>query len=188
MKQSGNKYQVAPRSARTADGIVYHSKAEMLMAQRLTVEKECGAIHCFARQVKVQLGPDFKTIVDFMVNEGFKDQYAVEVKGVETPTFKTVKRLWQKYVPCPMHIVKRGKTAKVIEGAATMSRSKAYIAISLTREQTSYLRELVAHDLTIGDELPEDDDTFADKDAMAESVLEAIDSPMPVYVAEKSNA
>lgn len=117
MKQSGNKYQVAPRSARTADGIVYHSKAEMHMAVRLGIEKNAGEIRNFRRQVKVQLGPDFKTIVDFMVNEGFKDQYAVEVKGVETPTFKTVKRLWQKYAPCPMHIVKRGKTAKVIEGA-----------------------------------------------------------------------
>jgi hypothetical protein len=69
-----------------------------------------------------------------------------------------------------------------------MAKSRTHIAISLTQQQLDYVRELVAHDRSIGDDLPEDDDSFDWKNDMADEVLAALDAPMPVYVAERVNA
>ena len=67
--------------------------------------------------MKVELGPDFATTVDFMVDEGTAAWHVEEVKGAEDKRFKIVKRLWKKYGPCPMHVIVKGATAYIIEGA-----------------------------------------------------------------------
>lgn len=116
-----HKYGVAPKEQRTYDGIVYHSKAEAIRAQQLDVLLHSHAIKDWKRQVTIPLGEDFKTVVDFVVTE-WHEKYAEEVKGVETPAFKTVRRLWPKYAPMDMQIMKRKRGRWSIErlrGATT---------------------------------------------------------------------
>ncbi len=45
----------------------------------------------------------------------FGAQEFVDVKGVETPGFRTVRKLWPKHAKFPLRIVKRGEPDEVIE-------------------------------------------------------------------------
>jgi hypothetical protein len=119
---------VSPVEERTLDGIIYDSKAEKLQAIVLNMKREGGELAWWLRQVTVQLGPDFKTRIDFLAAEwycacGSNDQnvattvYGVEVKGFETAQFRQVRRLWPKYGPFPLHVVKRGSTVEVLPAA-----------------------------------------------------------------------
>ena len=119
MGKRRHKYNVAPKEQRTFNGIVYHSKAESVYAEQLDLLKRAGDIIDWERQVTFQLGPDIKTVVDFVVTE-WRDKYVVEIKGMELPAFKRVKKLWPKYGPLDMHVMKRvGKRwqESVIQGA-----------------------------------------------------------------------
>lgn len=111
----GNKYD----AVRTEyNGVTYDSKAEARQALELDFELKCKFITSWERQVTICLGKDFKTRVDFVV-DGLGGLHAREVKGVETPQFKTVRRLWKKYGPFPMVILKRkgnGWTREVVNG------------------------------------------------------------------------
>jgi len=112
-----HKYGVAARADRTHNGVVYHSRAEMLYAIEL---ERLPDVRSVVRQVPVQLGPDFKTVVDFMVEYTDGRTEYVEVKGHETPDFERVLRLWEKYRPGTLRVVRRGRrgfeTYRVVEG------------------------------------------------------------------------
>lgn len=112
-----NKYGVADKADRTHNGVVYHSKAEMLYARELEL---LPYVRSVVRQVPVQLGEDFKTIVDFEVEYTDGRAEYVEVKGHETAGFKQVLRLWPKYGPGVLRVVRRGRrgfeTYRVVEG------------------------------------------------------------------------
>ena len=107
-KQRQNKY----RAKRTEyGGVMYDSKAEAEYAERLDRQQFVGVICWWLRQVTIPLGPDFSTRVDFLVadfNGLNRTVYAVEIKGVETREFKRVRKLWPKYGPFPLRIVKKG--------------------------------------------------------------------------------
>jgi hypothetical protein len=84
-----------------------------------------GPVWEWWRQVKIPLGPDFSTRVDFIVAEIYTSQhiagplvtfYAAEVKGKETREFAKVRKLWPKYVRYPLHIVK-GINVEIINPA-----------------------------------------------------------------------
>lgn len=105
-KKKRHKYNVGAKENRTYDGVVYHCMAEAIYAQDLDILLNSGNIRHWERQVEFKLGEDDKTIVDFVVTE-WHDKYVVEVKGVETPDFKRVKRLWKKYGPMDMQVLKR---------------------------------------------------------------------------------
>ena len=102
-----HKYNVAKPSDRQYNGVTYYSNAEMLHAQSLDSAVKAGVIRGWARQCQVQLGSDFRTRVDFLVFRHNGTVAFEEVKGVETPEFKTVRRLWAKYGPAPMYVMKR---------------------------------------------------------------------------------
>lgn len=105
-------------------GVLYDSKAEAHYAANLDIEVAAGTVSLWLRQVTVPLGPDFRTRVDFMVimpiwmahfpNENQRVKF-VEVKGVETREFRKARKLWSKYVPFPLHVIKRGEV-EIIEG------------------------------------------------------------------------
>lgn len=78
-----------------------------MRAAELDLLVQYGAIRSWERQVKVPLGEDFKTRVDFVVVGPNGAKWIEEVKGYETTTFRTVRRLWKKYGPMPMLILKR---------------------------------------------------------------------------------
>jgi len=116
-----HKYKVAPAKDRRFNGRTYASKAEMLYAKHLFAMRESALILEFTEQPTVRLGvpenvyrPDFLVIPD----EGYP--FYVDVKGVETRTFKRNKKLWSAYGWLDLHVVKRfGKkflTTEVVHG------------------------------------------------------------------------
>lgn len=106
------------------NGVRYDSKAEANHAVLLDLRIKEGAVAWWLRQVKIPLGPDFSTRVDFLVCEWVEGFYGLEhrwisaheVKGVETREFAKVRSLWPKYGPFPLHIIKRGEV-EIIERA-----------------------------------------------------------------------
>lgn len=112
-----NKYNVAPKADRTWEGRTYASKAEM---EFHITQSHDPAVKYIELQVRVQLGEDFKCIMDYLITLHNDERYYVDVKGVETPRFKDVKRLWKKYGPAPLHVVKKSgrrfKTTEIIQG------------------------------------------------------------------------
>jgi hypothetical protein len=106
------------------NGRKYDSKAEAEYAAQLDAMKAAGEIAWWLPQVSVPLGPDFKTRVDFQVAYIFTSMSipgplliveAHEVKGKETREFAKVRKLWPKYAPFPMHVIKKGNV-EIIEG------------------------------------------------------------------------
>lgn len=118
-----HKYRVGPASKRTApdpDGkpVIYASIAEAGRAIELAILKFEGEIRGWKRQVRFPF-TDLTYIADFVVT--FTDGSVVveDVKGFETPDFKRVRRLWPKYGPCPLKVLKPTKTrwwTETIEG------------------------------------------------------------------------
>lgn len=93
-------------AARTEhDGVHYDSRAEATRAVELDLLVRGGVIDHWKRQVVFRLGPDFRTKVDFLVEADGKT-WVEEVKGCEVD-FARVRRLWKKYGPCPMLVLKR---------------------------------------------------------------------------------
>lgn len=90
-------------------GHVYDSKAEATRAMELDMMMRGGVIQGWLRQVRVALGPDFNTTVDFLVlaldgGSPCPRAWVEEVKGMETRQFKKAKALWPKYAPLEMRI------------------------------------------------------------------------------------
>lgn len=115
-----NKFGVSSAVLRTWNGKVYDSRAECEYAQILSVKLEAGAIIEVVEQPKVMLG-DLRYFADFLVIE--KDrQFYIDVKGMETQTFRRVKKLWPKYGRLDLHILKKVRlefvTSEVLPAAA----------------------------------------------------------------------
>lgn len=110
-----HKYHAKPTVYK---GRMYDSKAEAEYAAGLDMDRD---IAWWLRQVSFDLGEDTRYRADFLVADESSmlgsgtDIYAVDVKGVETAAFRKIKKLWRKYGPVPLHVVKRGKTVEVIE-------------------------------------------------------------------------
>ena len=118
----GNKFNVAPPEARTWQGRTYASKAEREYAQILWGRLAAGTIELLIEQPRLWLGvPENVYVPDFFVLDTGKPHF-VDVKGVETPAFRKVMKLWANYGRCPLHIVKKSGskflTAQIIKGGA----------------------------------------------------------------------
>ena len=96
---------------RTAvDGVSFPSKAEARRYLELLLLLRGKCINGFCRQVPFMLGcPENIYRVDFLVFYSDSVQ-AEDVKGMETPTFKKNKRLWAKYGPCSLKLLKASGT------------------------------------------------------------------------------
>ena len=92
-------------------GRSYASKAEAVHAMRLVLDTD---VDWWLRQVGVDLGEDTRYRADFLVYEHGGYVYAVDVKGMETPAFRKIKKLWAKYGPVDLHVVHRGSTVEVV--------------------------------------------------------------------------
>jgi hypothetical protein len=84
----------------------FDSKVEAAYCRWLDKQKTLGLILFYVRQPKFLLGlPEMVYKPDFLV-VGSNWVVADDVKGSETPKFKKDKRLWLKYGPCPLRVVK----------------------------------------------------------------------------------
>ncbi len=105
-----NKYNVAPPEERTYKGWLYDSKAEKRYAEQLDMAPD---VVWWMRQPRFDLGEDIRYAADFLVVErdrsGTVDLefiHVVDVKGKETAKFRMFKRLWPKYGPVPLKLIR----------------------------------------------------------------------------------
>lgn len=99
------------------NGKFYPSKAEARAAEALDLRMASGEFLWKLEQVGIMLG-DQRYVTDFVVQEAESLRvYAIDEKGVETPAFGKVRRLWSKYGPFELHVTRQGKTVDVIQGA-----------------------------------------------------------------------
>jgi len=96
------------------NGRWYASKMQARYAARLDMLEACGDIDWWGREIPLDLGPDTRYTVDFLVLEK-GSLHAVDTKGRETETFRRNVRLWRKYGPFPLHVVHKDRT-EIIEG------------------------------------------------------------------------
>lgn len=104
-----NKYNVSPPAERTWKLRTYASKAEMEYASWLWVLVVDGQITFIREQPRIELGlPENIYVPDFAVWYVGEDKpMFIDVKGMETPAFRRAKKLWAKYGPGRLRIIKR---------------------------------------------------------------------------------
>tara|TARA_Y100000401_G_C8206035_1_gene166033 strand:- start:74 stop:445 length:372 start_codon:yes stop_codon:yes gene_type:complete len=112
------KYKVSPPEERRALGRTFGSKAEMRYALTLESMKEAGLIIAYVCQPKLWLGvPEYTYTPDFIVCPSPEEgktalPYFVDVKGMETTTFKRHKKMWAKHGPLELVLVKETSPGK----------------------------------------------------------------------------
>lgn len=101
----------------------YDSKAEARRAEHLDLLVGVGHVAWWIPQVTIRLG-DISYRVDFVVavdpmETGAPPEFVVvhaeDVKGFETPRFKMCKKLWPKYGPFDLHVI-RGGEVEIVDG------------------------------------------------------------------------
>lgn len=96
-------------------GEMFDSKAEATRAWELDMLMQAGKIAAWQRQVTFKLGcPENRYRIDFLVWDADGRTWAEDVKGVDTPAFLKNVRLWRKYGPCTLRVVRRGGAVEVI--------------------------------------------------------------------------
>lgn len=100
---SRHKYHAQPV---IIDGIRYDSKTEAMWVCGRMMEVRAGALRNVMRQPRYTLG-DIAYRADLEVCDNQGNVWAEDVKGVETQRFRLVRRLWPKYGPHPLHVIKR---------------------------------------------------------------------------------
>lgn len=91
-RRGRNKYNVAAKERRTADGIVFDSRKEMLRYQELKALKASGSVLYFLRQVPFDLPGGTKYRADFVVFWCDDDVTIEDVKGHRTAAYKRAKK------------------------------------------------------------------------------------------------
>jgi len=91
----------------------YASRIEAERADQLALLERAGAISNVTYNKSVQLGPDRKYKPDFRYVQNGQTIWE-EVKGVETDRYRDNKKLWRKYGPGLLRIVKRGTGGRLV--------------------------------------------------------------------------
>lgn len=105
MAQGRNKYRAKPTDY---NGVRYASLTEAGYAQVLDTLIQFGEVRWWLGQPRFRLGvPENVYVPDFLVFPASGCEYAVDVKGVETPKFRKDKKLWAAYGPCPLVVIAR---------------------------------------------------------------------------------
>jgi len=110
------KYRNVPTAG--ADGRTYDSRTEARRAADLKLLRDVGELVCVVPQPRVLLG-DLVYVADFLVMDNVGTVWFEDVKGVQTPRFRQVRRLWRKYMHVPLVVLRwtRGAWSReAIEG------------------------------------------------------------------------
>lgn len=101
-------------------GIRYDSKAEARRAEELDGLLAAGDILAWERQPSFRLGVDENVYrADFRVVGKDRGVWIEDCKGVATPKFNRDLKLWQRFGPHPLHVLRRqagGWERTIIEG------------------------------------------------------------------------
>lgn len=102
-KGRAGKYNAQPTEA---DGIRFDSKAEARYYLRLKARVEAGEVLYFHRQVPIHLPGNTRYVVDFQEFHADGSVHYVDVKGVETQTFRLKKRQVEALYPITIEVTK----------------------------------------------------------------------------------
>ena len=91
------------------DGIKFDSKLEASYYQHLKLLQRAGEVVLFLRQTPIHLLGGTKLVVDFQVFYSDGSVAFIDVKGMETDSFKMKKRLVEAAYPIQIEIVKKGQ-------------------------------------------------------------------------------
>ncbi len=104
-----NKYHVAPKEDRTADGITFHSKKEMLayvntfrplMRSGIQVEMQKPFLLCaYTPKPDLMCQAVGEYLADFVVTEKDGTVRVYDVKGFSTPEYKLKKKIFSANYP-----------------------------------------------------------------------------------------
>lgn len=98
------------------NGVRYDSKSEAAQARHLDDLKPLGI--WWVGQPKFRLGcPENVYVADFLVVDPTMGVHVEDVKGKETAKFKRDCRLWKRYGPCPLWIIRGGVVETIIDPA-----------------------------------------------------------------------
>jgi len=89
------------------DDIKFSSKAEAAYYSKLKTHKEKGDLIFFLRQVPFHLPGSVRYIVDFVEFWQSGEVIFTDVKGMETPEFKTKKKIVESLYPITLNLVKK---------------------------------------------------------------------------------
>ena len=107
------KYKVSAPEKRTALGRTFGSQAEKRYCLQLESCKEAGVVIDYICQPKVWLGvPEYTYTPDFLVVPEGELPHYVDVKGMETTTFKRHKKMWAKHGALDLVIIKETSANK----------------------------------------------------------------------------
>ena len=98
-----NKYNVAPKEARTHNGIVFASKHEMMDYVELRMLERDGVISDLKLQPRFKLPADIVYVGDFQYTRDGKT-VVQDSKGVRTPVYKMKLKLFRATYPDPVHV------------------------------------------------------------------------------------
>ena len=98
-----NKYNVAPKEARTLDGIVFASKHEMMDWAELRLLEKAGVITDLKLQPRFKLPADLVYVADFQYHREGKT-IVQDSKGVRTPVYKMKLKLFKATYPELVHL------------------------------------------------------------------------------------
>ena len=108
-----NKYRVSRPEDRRWQERTYASKAEMERAQQLYDLLAADVIVEIIEQPRLCLGdPEGVYIPDFLIIGRNGDCHFEDVKGVETPKFKTDVKRWERHGRLPLRIVKKKRNGR----------------------------------------------------------------------------
>jgi hypothetical protein len=104
------------RNRRTPyNGVTYASKAEANRAYALDADRKAGLIRGWIGQPKFRLGlPECVYVADFLVFPIGGPPWVEDVKGVETPKWRRDVKLWRRFGPCDLRIIRNGKLAEIV--------------------------------------------------------------------------
>ena len=104
MARLRHKYGAKPT---TLDGIRFDSKAEARYYTRLKIRKAAGEVVVFLRQVPFYLPGGIRYVCDFQEFHADGSVHFVDVKGMQTDSFKAKKRMVEAlYKPIVIEVVK----------------------------------------------------------------------------------
>ena len=106
-----HKYNAKPTMYR---GWRFDSQAEANQAAQLDLLKDAEVVAFWMRQIPIDLTNDDRTKIDFLVIETDGTMYGVEVKGVETDAWRKIRKLWIKYGPFPLRVVRGGNHVETL--------------------------------------------------------------------------
>ena len=102
-KKIRHKFGAKPQNL---DGIRFDSKAEAQYYQKLKIAQRTKELLFFLRQVPFHLPGGVKYVVDFQEFWADGNVVFTDVKGMETPEFKTKKKLVESLYPITINVVK----------------------------------------------------------------------------------